>query len=693
MQSDLSGYVPDSELSLEEARELIRVLRLRQSELEKNVIELQNVAEYKQAIIDSLPASIAVLDINGFVISVNESWRNFGRQNGAKDERFSVGVNYSDVCQVAHPEADSADASAVGLGLRDVMTGKCTEFQYEYPCHSPTEQRWFQAIIHSIAPPFPGFVVCHLNVTGWTREITHRKLAEEALAASERELRLVINSMPGPVSRIDRDLRYTFANDQYEKLFGLRAEDVVGRTMPEVIGQERFERVQPFVQRALAGEKVSFESKIRWMTGEIRTGLTHFLPEVDEQNNVLGFIVVGIDITELRQAEDERNRLEAQLRQAQRLESIGRLAGGVAHDFNNMLGVIIGHTELGLLQLHPDEKVYSNLEQIQKAATRSADLTSQLLAFARKQTVAPRPLDLNLKVSRILSLIARLIGEDISIQWSPGDQLWVVKMDASQIEQILTNLCVNARDAITGVGSIVIETANYTVTEADCVRWIDAEPGDYVRLAVSDTGSGMDSTTISQIFEPFFTTKSEGLGTGLGLATVYGAVRQNNGFVTVRSELDQGSTFSIFLPRHIGIKEEDKNVESITQAPRGHETILVVEDESALLELTCTILQMHGYNVLAAATPAEAHRLAVDNAGKISLLVTDVIMPEMNGRDLADLIQQVCPTVKRLFISGYTDEVIAPSGALEDGTQFLQKPFTPGILASKIREVLDHPAS
>ena len=257
------------------------------------------------------------------------------------------------------------------------------------------------------------------------------------------------------------------------------------------------------------------------------------------------------------------------------------------------------------------------------------------------------------------------------------------------MEQILTNLCVNSRDAILGVGTITIETANYIVSEADCAQWIDAVAGEYVRLIVNDTGIGMDAQTLSQIFEPFFTTKTDGKGTELGLATVYGAVRQNKGFVRVNSTLGEGTAFHIYLPRYLGpAKSSQEPIES-AQPLRGRETILVVEDEPALLELTRMILRSHGYNVLAAATPAEAQRLALENTDKIAVLVTDVIMPEMNGRDLADQLQKICPNIKRLFMSGYTADVIAQSGAQEDGTYFLQKPFTPSELATKLREVLE----
>jgi signal transduction histidine kinase/ActR/RegA family two-component response regulator len=399
------------------------------------------------------------------------------------------------------------------------------------------------------------------------------------------------------------------------------------------------------------------------------------------------------EIAERRRAEEEQARLGAQLQQAQKMESVGRLAGGVAHDFNNMLGVILGHAELALGQLSPDEPLHADLQEIRKAAIRSADLTRQLLAFARKQTVAPRVLDLNETVSGMLSMLHRLIGEDLDLQWQPKAGLWPIKMDPSQIDQILANLCVNSRDAIVGVGRIAIETGHATFTEDACASQADVVPGDYVLLAVSDNGRGIDKDTLSHLFEPFFTTKAIGKGTGLGLATVYGIVKQNNGFVNVHSEPDQGTTFRIYLPRHAGRDGEGRTEGAGAPAPRGQETILLVEDEPGVLTLTTTMLRRQGYAVIPAATPGEAIGLAKAHIGRIHLLVTDVVMPEMNGRDLAGNLRSIYPTLRRLFMSGYTADVIAHHGVLDAGVHFIQKPFSIERLAAKVREALDREAS
>ena len=395
------------------------------------------------------------------------------------------------------------------------------------------------------------------------------------------------------------------------------------------------------------------------------------------------------ELAERKRAEEEREKLQAQLTQAHKLESIGRLAGGVAHDFNNMLSVILGYTELALKQVDPAQPLFADLGEIRKAANRSASLTRQLLAFARKQTIAPRVLDLNETVEGMLKMLRRLIGEDIDLAWLPGTGALLVKMDPSQIDQILANLCVNARDAIEGVGKVAIETDTVTVDEDYCADHVGFVPGEFVLLAVSDDGSGMDKETLDNIFEPFFTTKGVDEGIGLGLATIYGSVRQNNGFINVYSEPGKGTTFKIYLPRYVGQIVEDQ-MASATPIPKGRgETVLVVEDEVSILKLAEKILDALGYRVLTAETSAEALDLAGKHTGEISLLITDVVMPEMNGRDLAERLLSIDPNLKCLYMSGYTTNVIANRGVLDEGVNFIQKPFSTSDLADKVREALD----
>jgi nitrogen-specific signal transduction histidine kinase/ActR/RegA family two-component response regulator len=395
------------------------------------------------------------------------------------------------------------------------------------------------------------------------------------------------------------------------------------------------------------------------------------------------------DITERKRAEDERGKLQAQLNQAQKMESVGRLAGGIAHDFNNMLSVIIGHTEIALDQVDSAQPLHEDLDEILRAAHRSAHLTRQLLAFARKQTISPKVLDLNETVEDMLKMMRRLIGEDIDLLWKPGRDFWPVKVDPAQIDQILANLCVNARDAISGVGKVTIETVNVTFDEAYCANHIGFVPGEFVLLAVSDDGCGIDKETQEKLFEPFFTTKGVGQGTGLGLATVYGIVKQNNGFINVYSEPGQGTTFKIYLPRHQGKAEQMQKEGPAAPAVHGHETILLVEDEPAILSMGKAMLERLGYRVLTAGTPGEAIRLAEEHPGEIHLLMTDVVMPEMNGRDLAKNLLSLYPNLKRLFMSGYTANVIVHHGVLDEGVHFIQKPFSRKDLAAKVREALE----
>jgi signal transduction histidine kinase/ActR/RegA family two-component response regulator len=395
------------------------------------------------------------------------------------------------------------------------------------------------------------------------------------------------------------------------------------------------------------------------------------------------------EIADRRRAEKEREDLQMQLIQAQKLESLGRLAGGVAHDFNNMLAVILGYTELALLELTDQHGVRGGLEEVMAAAKRSANLVGQLLAFARKQMVNPVPIDLNDSLPGMLKMLRRLIGEDIDLAFMPAHALWKVRVDPSQLDQLLANLTINARDAIAGVGKVSIETGNVTLDEEFCAVHPGCVPGDYVLLAVSDNGRGMDKETLSDIFEPFFTTKEMGMGTGLGLATVYGVVKQNDGFIYVDSELGQGTTFKIYLPRFESESVESPIGKTKEEVQIGTETVLLVEDEEAVLKLGRILLEQLGYMVLTARAPNEAIRLAEVYAGRIDLLVTDVVLPEMNGRDLAERLTSIRPYMKCLYMSGYSANVIAQRAVLPAGVHFIQKPFMKEALAKKVRETLE----
>lgn len=403
-----------------------------------------------------------------------------------------------------------------------------------------------------------------------------------------------------------------------------------------------------------------------------------------DKNQEKRFITLCREITERKLQEEER--LQAQLNQAQKMESVGRLAGGVAHDFNNTLAIISLQTELALEELTPDQPVFDMLQQIHKAVDRSADLTRQLLTFARKQTINPKVINLNELVTEMFKMLRRLIGEEIELVWSPEPSLWSLKVDASQMNQVLLNLCLNARDAISGVGKIVIQTENVTFSENHSYHGLTA--GDFVALVVTDNGCGMSQEIIAQIFEPFFTTKAMGQGTGLGLAMVYGMVQQNNGWIDVSSEVGKGTTFKIYLPRY-GELEEGYAVSGLEEMKPGHgEWVLLVEDEPMLMAVCRKIVERLGYQVLVASRPSEALELAEQFGDHLELLLTDVILPEMNGRELADGLHAFYPKMKILLMSGYPANIVPIPEAMEKGMNFIQKPFSTQDLALAIKKVL-----
>ena len=517
-------------------------------------------------------------------------------------------------------------------------------------------------------------------------DITRRKRADDALRASEKKYQSLFHNSQVALFRTHVDGRLIEINQRYAELAGYStvedcmAEFVPGRAWADPEARNEFVRI---LQEK--GGATDYEARIIRRDGT-QAWILFSATIFPEQGFIEGSI---IDITGRKQAEAEQEKLQDQLTQAQKMESVGRLAGGVAHDFNNMLGVILGHTELALEQVQPPHPLHTDLTEIQKAAQRSADLTKQLLTFARKQIISPQILDLNRTVKNMISMLQRLIGEDIDLIWKPAKNLWPVKMDPSQIDQILANLCVNARDAITGVGKLTIETGMKTFDEDYCREHTDFVPGDFALLAVSDDGCGMDKQTMDKLFEPFFTTKGVGKGTGLGLATIYGIVKQNNGFINVYSEPGQGTTFRIYIPRSAPEEDAPKMQASAVSMPGGTETVLLVEDEAAILQMTRMMLERKGYRVLPAGSPTEAMSLAKAHEGVIHLLITDVFMPEMNGRDLAGRLTALYPNLKLLFMSGYTANVIAHQGILDEGVSFIQKPFSMADFVLQVRRVLD----
>ena len=508
------------------------------------------------------------------------------------------------------------------------------------------------------------------------------------LEASEEFLNTIIEHIPMLIFvKEAQELRFLRFNKAGDKLKGTIQETVLGKTDYDIFPKKEADGFVARDREALDTNTIIDipEEIIQTDINQKRIFHTRKIPIMDKSGKPQYLLGISEDIT-------ERKKLEEQLLRAQKMESIGRLAGGVAHDFNNMLAVIIGNTDIALTEMDTASPLYKRLQDIRKAAQRSAELTSQLLAFARKQIAAPRVLDLNEVLEGMIKMLRILIGEDIDLIWMPASELCPVRMDPSQIDQILVNLCINARDAITDVGRITIETRNTSVDEAYCAGNPECFPGNFVVLTVSDNGHGMDAETVQKIFEPFFSTKSvTNKGTGLGLATVYGIVKQNGGFINVYSEPGVGTTFRVYLPRQKNAVEHVKKAVESPALSKGHETILLVEDEPVILSMATLMLEKFGYSVLAFSRPAEAITAVHEHRGNIHLLITDVIMPGMNGPALAEKISSIFPGIKCLYMSGYTDNVIAHHGVLDEGVNFLQKPFSMEALAEKVRAVLDGP--
>jgi two-component system cell cycle sensor histidine kinase/response regulator CckA len=518
--------------------------------------------------------------------------------------------------------------------------------------------------------------------------------AGEALRASEERYGSVVAALAEGIVFMDADGGLRASNASAERILGLTAKQIGGRTTFD----PRW--------RAIHEDGSPFPGDTHPITVSLRTGqpCSNVIMGVHKPSGELTWISINsqplfrrgertpyaavasfFDIT-------ERKQLEEQFHQAQKMEAVGRLAGGVAHDFNNLLTAILGSAHLVLDSLAAGAPEREEVEEIRKAALRAADLTRQLLAFSRQQVIAPTVLNPNGVVANMDKLLRRVLGEDVELRALLASDLAAVKVDPSQLEQVVLNLAVNARDAMPNGGKLTIETQNVELDEAYVRGHVSAQPGPYVMLAMSDTGVGMDAATQARIFEPFFTTKEIGKGTGLGLATVYGIVKQSGGWIWVYSEPGQGTTFKIYLPR----VTEAVPPAAVTPAPpasvRGSETILLVEDDEMIRNLVQKVLKANGYRVLVAANGRDAERVAGQHQGPIHLLMTDVVMPGMNGREVAERLAAARAGLRVLYLSGYTDDAIVHHGVLEPGVAFLQKPFTPAVLGRKVREVLDSPA-
>jgi len=518
-------------------------------------------------------------------------------------------------------------------------------------------------------------------------DITEHHRTEAALAESEVRYRSLIDHAPEAIF-VQIDRKFAFANPAAVRLIGAeRSEDIEGRSVFDVVHPDYHQTVRERIhifneQKGHLGLSEQVFTDLRGHSIPVEVSAVPL--DMGEKSGALVFVR---DIRARKEAEAKQQDLEEQLRQSQRLESVGQLAGGVAHDFNNMLGIILGHTELAMGNAEPDSPLYRDLDEIRKAGQRSADLTRQLLTFARKQAVEPEVLDLNLAIEGTLKMLRRLIGENVELSWRPGPGAQMVEIDRAQLDQLLLNLVVNARDAIEDTGNVIISTRSERVAAPDAA--VDCPPGRRVVLTVEDDGRGMDEPTRSRIFEPFFTTKAMDLGSGLGLSTVYGILKQAGGTIDVYSEPGRGSRFDLSFPRRTVSASGPLEAASSPPHAGGNESILLVEDEPSILRLTARQLRQLGYDVVSTDSAREALTIARDPERKLDLLLTDVIMPDLGGQDLSRRVREGRPEIRCLFMSGYAPDVIADRGVLEPGVRYIQKPFGIRTLSNLVRATLD----
>ncbi|WP_051327433.1 cache domain-containing protein [Desulfatibacillum aliphaticivorans] len=549
--------------------------------------------------------------------------------------------------------------------------------------------------------------ICAVRLSGdrflaFVDDITEQKKAQQEIWKTNTLLTAVIKQAPFAVQILeekDNLISVVIENDESARIVGesLQGRDDIDSKVSESLdarfftidGRTEIPLDQMPSPRAFRGDVVSGEEYLfRHADGKEIMVEASASPIFDNEGKNIAVCVTFHDVTEQRKTEQEKAELKEQIYQSQKMESVGRLAGGVAHDFNNMLSVILGFAEMALDRMDENHDIYFDLKEIHTAALRSADLTRQLLAFARKQAVAPKILDLNDSITNMLKMLRRLIGEDIELEWRPGLDLGKVKIDPSQLDQILANLCVNAGQAIEGGGKIIIQTEQAIATSRFCAMHRDFTPGEYCLISVQDNGQGMDDETLKRLFEPFYTTKELGKGTGLGLATIYGIVKQNNGVIIVDSKKDWGSVFKVYLPK-CESPEKGRETKEAQEVRHGNgETILLVEDEESIMKMGERMLSRLGYKVMAASNPEDGLRLAEQHESAIDLLLTDVIMPGMNGKDLAEAVHKIRPDCKVLFMSGYTASVIEQHGVLDETTHFVQKPFAYRNLAKGVHDAL-----
>ena len=685
----------DSEGNIVGAIEAIRDI----TERKRAEGDLKQMNSYLENIFDNSPDAIGIVDSHGRFIGANKMTEELYGYTSEEMKRKSAFELYADKDDLEKMLVSlRRDGSVKKWEMRmQRKDGSIVPFEISIGLLKDGQNRILGSV--SIARDLSGIKEALAAVKAsherLYQEISERKQAEGTVERLRRRNELILNSAGEGILGLCPEGRHTFVNPAATRMLGYTADELIGRKGHDLYHHTKEdgglypEEDCPIVQAFRHGKFCQVGEEVFWRKDGTGFPVRYSSAPIIEQDKIVGAVVTFRDITEYKRGEKERKKLEEQLFQSQKMESVGRLAGGVAHDFNNMLGVIIGRAEMALERDVPADKLQHDLKEILKAGQRSADLTRQLLAFARKQTAAPKTLDLNDTISSMLKMLRRLIGEDIDLLWVPELDLWKVKIDPSQVDQILANLVVNARDAISGVGAITMKTENVVIDDSKRAETPEFIPGEYVLLSVSDNGDGMSNEVRENIFEPFFTTKELGKGTGLGLSTVYGIVKQNDGFIYVASELGKGTTFNIYLPRFEDPIAQKPSKEVADKLRTGTETILLVEDDEAILNLSKIILEKLGYTVLAAETPVLALHLAGKHPGELHLLITDVVMPKMNGRALAEQLGATRPNLKCLYMSGYTADVITHRGILNGGVDFIQKPFSSDELAAKVRQVLD----
>ncbi|HRU93287.1 MAG TPA: PAS domain S-box protein [Candidatus Marinimicrobia bacterium] len=570
----------------------------------------------------------------------------------------------------------------VGYTIKNLMSAKKSEFtetiEYRFK-HKSGKWIYLQSVGNTLGKQL-------LLVS---RDVTQRVQMEASLRESEERYRSMVENSAMGVFIVDDNSNFEFVNQRLCEILGYRASEIIGHKFMEFLAPESVELVQDRYQRLQKSEAVSmnYEFEVIRKDGERRQVeiYSNVVKDTDGKNHTIAQI---LDITERVKAEAARDSLESQLRQAQKMEAVGRLAGGIAHDFNNILTIILGYSQMALMNLQPGQKFYTHFQKINDAAHRSANMIGKMLAFSRQQNAEPQRLNLNTHLESTKGLLEKMVREDIRISFIQGAELNDIYLDPTQFDQIIINLVANARDAMPKGGNLVIETANFTCDSEYSLKHHGFQPGNYVMISVSDTGCGMDKETQEHIFEPFFTTKGEGEGTGLGLATVYGIIKQNNGFINVYSEPGKGATFKIYFPVYEGQDEKPYQAEDLENI-MGQETILLAEDDTDVRTFTRNALQQLGYRVIDFGEPIEALEYFKKHSDEIDLLFTDLVMPGMNGQELHRQIEQIKPGIKVLFTSGYTSNIIAVQGIIKRGINFLQKPFAIAALGKKIRQILD----